>query len=111
VLYQIVSRELEPFLAEVQGHYDKPLPAYVEKELRDFLDCGILARGFVTAVCERCGQKLLVALSCKKRGICPSCGCRRMCNAAAHLAENVLSCCTFWFASAYRPGCSGLAGG
>ncbi len=90
VLYQIVSRELETFLAEVSDHYDKPLPAYVEKELRDFVDCGILARGFVTAVCESCGHKLLVALSCKKRGICPSCGCRRMCNAAAHLADHVV---------------------
>src|SRR5512141_308038 len=49
VLYQIVSRELETFLAEVRDHYEKPLPGYVEKELRDFLDCGILARGFVTA--------------------------------------------------------------
>jgi hypothetical protein len=45
VLYQIVSAELETFLAEVRDHYDKALPAYVEKELRDFLDCGILARG------------------------------------------------------------------
>jgi hypothetical protein len=53
VLYQIVSRELETFLAEVRDHCDRPLPAYVEKELRDFMDCGILARGFVTAVCER----------------------------------------------------------
>ena len=71
VLHQIVSEQLETFLSEVRNHYDKPLPAYIEKELRAFIDCGILARGFVTAVCQSCGHTLLVALSCKKRGICP----------------------------------------
>jgi hypothetical protein len=35
ILYKIVSQHLETFLSEVRDHYDKPLPKYVEKELRD----------------------------------------------------------------------------
>jgi hypothetical protein len=71
-LYRIVSEHLETFLEEVREHHDKALPKYVEKELREFLDCGILVRGYVLAVCCECGRKLFVALSCKKR-VCPLC--------------------------------------
>jgi hypothetical protein len=40
--------------------------------------------------CDSCGCDLLVALSCKGRGMCPSCGTRRMCNVAAHLTDRIL---------------------
>jgi Transposase zinc-binding domain len=73
VLYKIVSENLETFLSEVSDHYDKPLPRYVEKELRDFLACGLLQHGFLRAACKECGRTILVAFSCKKRGICPLC--------------------------------------
>ena len=33
---------------------------------------------------------LLVALSCRRRGFCPSCGARRMVDLAAHLVDRVL---------------------
>ena len=33
---------------------------------------------------------MLIAFSCKRRGVCPSCGTRRMCNEAAHLIDRVL---------------------
>ena len=90
VLYKIVSEHLETFLGEVRDHYDKPLPKYVEKELRDYLECGLLQHGFLRAVCKQCGRTILVAFSCKKRGACPSCSARRMCNGAAHLVDHVL---------------------
>jgi hypothetical protein len=82
-LYQIVSQHLETFLDEVHDHYDKPLPAYVERELREFLKCGLLPYGFLRARCKTCGQGLLVALSCKRRGVCLSCNARCMCGTAA----------------------------
>jgi hypothetical protein len=69
ILYQIVAQNLETFLEEVRNHYEKPLPSYVVKELRDFLDCGLLVRGFLKAVCTTCGRTLLVPFSCKKRGL------------------------------------------
>jgi len=85
-----VSQHLETFLSEVRDHYDKPLPKYVEKELRDYLECGLLQHGFAKAVCKDCGSCILVAFSCKRRGACPSCNARRMCNGAAHLVDHVI---------------------
>jgi len=90
VLYKIVSEHLETFLDEVRDHYEKPLPKYVEKELRDYLACGLLQHGFAKAVCKDCGRTILVAFSCKRRGTCPSCNARRMCNGAAHLVDHVI---------------------
>jgi hypothetical protein len=90
VLYQIVSEHLETFMEEVRNDYDKPLPAYLEKELGDFLRCGLLQHGFARYACDRCKRSILVAFSCKPRAACPSCCVRRMCNSAAFLVDHVL---------------------
>ena len=90
VLYAVVRRHLETFLAHARETYDAPLPPYVERELRGYLRCGVFAHGFVRAHCDACGHDLLVAFSCKGRGVCPSCAGRRMANTAAHLADRVL---------------------
>ena len=66
------------------------LPLPVEKEMRAYLECGILAYGFVRARCEDCGASRAVVFSCKKRGFCPSCSGRRMADTAAHLVDEVL---------------------
>ena len=44
LLYQVIAEELEPFLAR-QNEGDRPVPPFVEREFRSFLDCGILERG------------------------------------------------------------------
>ena len=54
-----------------------------------FLDCGVLARGFLRVHCDACGLDRLVPYSCKKRSFCPSCGGRRMADTAAHLVDRV----------------------
>ncbi len=77
-------------LAEVRAHDGRGLPRYVEKELRAYLKCGILAHGFLRASCRSCGEELVVAFSCKRRGVCPSCNARRMRSTAAHLVDSVL---------------------
>ena len=89
-LYKIVAEHLESFLAEARETHERALPQYVERELREYLKCGILAHGFLRARCRSCGKDLLVALSCKKRGVCPSCNARRMCGTAAHLTDEVM---------------------
>jgi hypothetical protein len=38
----------------------------------------------------RCHAEKLVAFSCKRRGFCPSCGGRRMAEAAALLVDEIL---------------------
>ena len=71
VLHQVLLGHLETFVAniEMEGQY---LPMHVEKELRDFLKCGVLAHGFVRMRCNDCGKSLVVGFSCKGRGFCPS---------------------------------------
>lgn len=90
VLYQVVRKYVETFLALGEMYHDKGYPAYVEKDLRGYLECGILAHGFARVRCPSCGTEHLVAFSCKGRGVCPSCRARRMSDTAAHLVDRVL---------------------
>jgi hypothetical protein len=90
-LYRLLADNLETFLARVQADDSRgDLPRFVVRELRAFLDCGVLARGFSRVHCSGCGKDALVAHSCKRRGFCPSCGARRMADTAAHLVDRVL---------------------
>src|SRR5438034_11475744 len=61
----------------------------VEREMRAYLSCGILACGFLRLKCESCGKDRLLPLSCKGRSVCPSCCGRRMVDTAAHLVDRV----------------------
>jgi hypothetical protein len=89
VLYQVIAGQLETFLSRQQER-DRPVPRFVEDEFRSFLDCGILARGFLRLRCQSCGHDRLLPYSCKGRAWCPSCGGRRMADVAAHLVDRVL---------------------
>ena len=73
-LYGVVSNHLETYLA-VQSARERPVPRFVERELRAFLDCGVLANGFLRVHCDACGKDRVVAFSCKGRSVCSSsCG-------------------------------------
>ncbi len=90
-LYRVLAEHLATFLARTTDDETRyPLPRFVVRELRDFLDCGQLSRGFCRVYCEACGKDDLVAFSCKRRGICPSCGARRMADTAAWLVDRVI---------------------
>ena len=91
LLYQVVAREWDTWFAERQADTSRtPLPAYVEREVEAFLKCGILAHGFILASCEKCGAKMPLAFSCKRRGFCASCAAKRMSETSVHLIDNVL---------------------
>jgi hypothetical protein len=62
----------------------------VQREFYDYLQCGILAHGFLRLGCDTCKKEMLLAFSCKRRGFCPSCAGRRMAQTAAHLVECVI---------------------
>ena len=64
VLYQLVQEHLENFLAQVELETGAGLPEFVEEEFDAFLDCGILARGFLRLRCADCAHEKLVAFSC-----------------------------------------------
>ncbi len=59
-------------------------------EFESYLKCGQLEHGFLRVRCDTCHAEHLVAFSCKRRGICPSCGARRMAETAALLVDDVL---------------------
>ncbi len=87
-LYGVVAGNLETFLAR-QRERDRNVPAFVEREFRAFIDCGVLSRGFIRVHCDACGLDRVVPYSCKKLGFCNSCCGRRMADTAAHLVDRV----------------------
>src|SRR5262245_40417675 len=79
LLYRVVADHLETFLASLDTDPDaRGLPAYVKREFYDYLQCGVLAYGFLRLGCDTCHQELLLGFSCKRRGFCPSCAGLRM---------------------------------
>jgi Putative transposase/Transposase zinc-binding domain len=91
VLYTVIADHLETFLASLDADPDATgLPAYVQREFYAYLQCGILAHGFLRLGCDTCPKELLLPFSCKRRGFCPSCAARRMAQTAAHLVTRVM---------------------
>ena len=64
------------FIAHTEASTGAELPRFIKDEFDAFLECGILADGFLRLRCGECGHATLLAFSCKRRGICPSCGAR-----------------------------------
>ena len=89
LLHEVVRENLEDFIA---GSRERaaPVARFVERELRAYLACGVLAHGFLRLHCDACGRDRLLAFSCKGRAVCPSCGGRRMAGTAAHLVDRVI---------------------
>ena len=88
-LHRVVCENLESWLQRREAA-ERPVPGYVEDELRGYLECGLLCFGFARARCTGCGQGFVVAFSCKGRGVCPSCNGRHMAQTAAHLVDHVI---------------------
>src|SRR5262245_38407413 len=91
VLYTVIADHLETFLASLDAAPDATgLPAYLERVFYAYLQCGILAHGFLRLGFDTCPKELLLPFSCKRRGFCPSCAARRMAQTAAHLVACVM---------------------
>jgi len=59
-LHKVVSENLERWL-ECREAAERPVPGYVDDELRGYLECGLLCFGFARALCTGCGQGFVVA--------------------------------------------------
>ncbi len=71
VLYRAFVREWPSVRAMSRAANDGGgLPDFIELAVDHFLRCGILGHGFVHAKCDSCEQSIVVAFSCKQRGIC-----------------------------------------
>ncbi len=87
LLYQVVEAHWATFRerADEAGG----LPDFVVADFEGYLRCGRLKYGFVHLACRHCGDEVVVAFSCKRRGFCSSCLGRRMADVAAHLVDEV----------------------
>jgi len=92
-LYQLVfhGRDELPRVWEerFQGIYGV-LRDEVLKAFDAYLNCGLLSHGAARAYCDSCHHSILIAFSCKKRGVCPSCSAKRAVKFAEHLYNEVL---------------------
>lgn len=65
LLHRVVRENLNTFLAlaDARAREGRSLPKYVRDEFRRFVDCGILARGFIRLHCPHCKHDDVVAFS------------------------------------------------
>ncbi len=94
-LYRIVSscyEELVGSWEELLQHQYGALRDEVIQAFKAYLECGILAHGCARAHCENpeCDHSELIAFSCKRRCLCPSCDAKRSVLFAENLTESVL---------------------
>jgi hypothetical protein len=87
-LYRLVADQRATFaqVTAEQGH----VPSFVNESFERFLRCGLPACGFARYQCTSCHHDHLVPLSCKARGLCPSCGGRRMMSLTRHVMDAVV---------------------
>jgi hypothetical protein len=95
VLYRLVHSlrdEFEWSWIDRFEHKYGALRTVVLEALDKYLDCGVIVNGCALVTCEnpKCNHSELVAFSCKRRGLCPSCDAKRAVLFAEHLNENVL---------------------
>ena len=96
ILYRIVAEHAETVFAEAEASSERGgYPQYVKDEVAAFMRCGLLPFGFARFSCRACGEERIVAYSCKKRGLCPSCIAKRSALTAAHLCDAVLPVCPY----------------
>lgn len=63
----------------------------VIESFQRYLSCGILRHGCARVACTECSHSELLAFSCKRRGLCPSCDTKRAHLFAENLTQQVLS--------------------
>ena len=62
----------------------------MRKVIYRYLDCGIPHNGFARVRCKDCGHEYLLAFSCKRRHLCPSCHQKRVVEFGEWLCEEVI---------------------
>ena len=63
LLHELLREHLSTFLAGLSDGDSPGLPRHVVRELEGFLECGVLAHGFVRVRCPRCRDERLVGFS------------------------------------------------
>jgi hypothetical protein len=84
LLHGLVQEHLEIFLAQVEVRTGTGLLEFVKEAFEAFLECGILAHGFLRLRCADCAHEKLVALTCKRH----ACAGRACSGACSSLTSN-----------------------
>ncbi len=90
-LYQCVRRHADELKAASRIHRQ-----IEEDVLGRFLDCGDPHKGFARIHCDKCGNDLLLAFSCKTRGLCSSCHQKRVLIFAEWVEDEILAPVPHW---------------
>lgn len=93
LLYRVVfhyAQELQYRWEELFQERYGALRDEVLEAFNRYLSCGVIAHGCARARCENCNHSLLIAFSCKRRSLCPSCDAKRAVIFAEHLQQNIL---------------------
>ena len=62
ILYQLVQEHVETFLAQVENETGSGLPGFIKDVFDVFLECGVLAHGFLHLRCSEYVHEKLVIL-------------------------------------------------
>jgi hypothetical protein len=92
-LYQAVELNLNLFFDLYDERFltqHGPLTSQAQKTLSGFLECGRLFAGLARLRCDDCGRGGVIAFSCQRRGVCPSCQQKRAEILCGFLEEEVL---------------------
>ena len=92
-LYQLLEAYYEDMKGLWEERFEKKYGywrGFVDSVVARYLDCGTEEAGFARLKCSACGAERLLTLSCKQRGICPSCDAKRAAAFAAFLKDELL---------------------
>ena len=92
-LYQLLEAYYEDVKVLWEERFERKYGfwrGFVDAVVARYLDCGVAEAGFARLKCDDCGSERLLTLSCKQRGICPSCDAKRAAAFAAFLKDELL---------------------
>ena len=92
-LYQLLESYYEEVKTIWEDRFEKNYGywrGFIDAVVARYLDCGVPEAGFARLKCDACGSERLLTLSCKQRGICPSCDAKRAAAFAAFLKDELL---------------------
>ena len=111
LLYQLLESYYEDVKALWEDRFEKKYGfwrGFVDSVVARYLDCGTVDAGFARLRCEACGSERLLTLSCKQRGICPSCDAKRAAAFGAFLKDEILEKSAIPSSPSPYPRCSGV---
>jgi ribosomal protein L34E len=91
-LYRLLEAHYEPVKLQWEQRFEARYGFFCgfwDQAVARYLDCGVWDNGFARIRCDACRHEMLVAFSCKQRGLCPSCSAKRGAELGAFLIEHV----------------------